>query len=97
MYYFYVLYSLKDERLYKGFTADVERRLIQHNTGKTTSTKNRRPFVLLYFEEYPEKLQATQREAWSKSLEGGAALKQLLIDKGLLQANGKLNDAGSGG
>jgi len=50
MYYFYVLYSLKDQKLYKGFSTDVYKRLARHNNGATKSTKHRRPFVLIYFE-----------------------------------------------
>ncbi|MCR9099664.1 MAG: hypothetical protein NXI25_06905, partial [bacterium] len=47
----------------------------QHNAGATRSTKHRRPFILLYFEEYADQLTALSRERWSKSLEGGAAKK----------------------
>ena len=91
MHYFYVLYSLKDNRLYKGCTSDLPKRLLQHNAGRTPSTKHRRPLILLYFEYYAEKRQATKREAWSKTMEGGAELKQLLVDKNLLLPNGHLN------
>jgi predicted GIY-YIG superfamily endonuclease len=35
MFYFYVLYSLKDNRLYKGATSNLLRRLQQHNAGAT--------------------------------------------------------------
>ena len=97
MYYFYVLYSLKDGRLYKGCTSNLLQRIQQHNAGRTPSTKYRRPLILLYFEEYEEKKEATQREAWSKSLEGGSALKELLIKKSLLTIKGQLNDQRSAG
>jgi len=33
-----------------------------HNSGKVKSTKNRRPFVLVYYEAYAHKLDATKRE-----------------------------------
>ncbi|MCR9102446.1 MAG: GIY-YIG nuclease family protein, partial [bacterium] len=58
MHYFYVLYSLKDNRLYKGSTSNLLRRVEQHNAGATRSTKHRRPFILLYFEEYADQLTA---------------------------------------
>ena len=90
MFYFYVLYSLKDNRLYKGSSADLPKRILQHNAGMTNSTKNRRPLILLYLEIYDEKSEALARERWSKSLEGGAALKQLLKEKRLLNDKGKL-------
>lgn len=35
MHYFYVLYSLKDNRLYKGATSNLLQRLQQHNAEAT--------------------------------------------------------------
>lgn len=96
MYYFYVLYSLKDGHLYKGTTEDLTRRLKQHNAGRTPSTKRRRPLILLYFEVYEDKESAMQREKRSKSLEGGVQLKELLMDNSLLDKHGKLNDKSRG-
>jgi putative endonuclease len=78
MFYFYVLYSLKDEKLYKGVSANLLKRILQHNAGMTTSTKHRRPFILLYFECYDTKAQALDRERWAKPVQGEAALQQLL-------------------
>ena len=91
MHFFYVLYSLKDGRLYKGYSSNLLNRIQQHNNGRTTSTKHRRPLILLYFEIFDNKKEATQREAWAKSLEGGSELRQLLIQKNLLNTKGKLN------
>ena len=33
MYHVYLLKSSKDQRLYVGYTSDVERRLREHNAG----------------------------------------------------------------
>jgi putative endonuclease len=87
MFYFYVLYSLKDNRLYKGSTSNLLRRVEQHNAGATRSTKHRRPFILLYFEEYADQLAALSRERWSKSLEGRAAKKRPFQRKSLQSIN----------
>jgi predicted GIY-YIG superfamily endonuclease len=47
-YFVYVLYSLKDKKLYIGQTdRDPEIRLKEHNKGDTPSTKGRKPFDLL--------------------------------------------------
>ena len=91
MYYFYVLYSQKDHRLYKGVTSDVNKRLEEHNSGRTRSTKHRRPFVMLHNEAYPDKISALKQEKWSKTLEGGARLKEKLIEMCLLDEGGKIN------
>ncbi len=92
MHYFYVLYSLKDGRLYKGYSSNLPQRVLQHEAGRTPSTKHRRPLILLYFEEYKDKSMALKRESWSKTLEGGAALRKILIEKSLLNSEGRIND-----
>jgi putative endonuclease len=60
-YSVYVLYSLRDGRLYIGSTADIARRLADHNRGKVKSTKHRRPFKLVYYEEFELKSAALIR------------------------------------
>jgi len=66
-YYVYVLKSLKDCKFYIGFSTNVARRLIAHNEGKNTSTRNRRPLELIYFEGYLNKMDALGRENFLKS------------------------------
>jgi putative endonuclease len=92
MYYFYVLYSLKDGKLYKGSTGQLLKRIEQHNNGQTKSTQKRRPLILLYYETYDNKKEAIRREYWSKTLEGGTALREILVEKSLLTEQGILND-----
>jgi putative endonuclease len=75
MYYMYILKSLKDEHLYYGSTNDLRRRLLEHNTGKVISTKNRRPFELRYYEAYSKEGEARKRESSLKK--DGRALAQL--------------------
>ena len=96
MYSFYVLYSLKDERLYKGYTSNMGQRLTKHNRGGSKSTKHRRPFVLIYAEQYLTKQDAISREQWSKTLEGGSELKEILVSKGILDSESKLKTYPSG-
>ena len=47
MFYIYILKSLKDNNLYIGRTNNLERRFREHNAGLVSSTKSRRPLVLL--------------------------------------------------
>lgn len=75
MFYVYVLISLKDQRLYTGFTTDLERRLKEHNQGQSEATKNRRPFKLIYYEAYLEEAEAERRERYLKGGNGRAQLK----------------------
>ena len=50
MFYSYVLESLKDKRWYTGSTNDLRKRFKEHNTGKSTYTKYRGPYELIYYE-----------------------------------------------
>lgn len=75
MFYVYILKSTIDKQLYFGYTNDLKRRFEEHNAGKTTSTKNRRPFVLMYYEAYHARVDAVRRERMLKL--GGKALGQL--------------------
>lgn len=67
MYYTYVLRSLKDEKLYIGWTDDLENRIRMHNNGKVISTAPRRPFKVIYFEACEDKVKAIAREKYFKS------------------------------
>lgn len=70
MYTVYILLSEKDNKRYIGFTDNLERRLIEHNSGKVKSTKNRRPLKVIYTEEYSSKTEALRREKQIKSKKG---------------------------
>jgi len=48
--------------LYIGQTNDLKRRLIEHNSGSNFSTKNRRPFELIYYEAYLSRQDTVIRE-----------------------------------
>src|SRR3989338_2935618 len=61
-YKVYILKSLIDNKRYIGSTNDLPRRLIQHNSGQVTSTKNRRPLVVIYTEDYGDEKPARIRE-----------------------------------
>ncbi|MEI6296036.1 MAG: GIY-YIG nuclease family protein [bacterium] len=47
MFYIYIIQSDKDKGLYIGRTNNLERRLSEHNNGRVSSTKSRRPFKIL--------------------------------------------------
>ena len=71
----YLLISEKDKKTYLGSTDNIERRLIEHNAGKTLSTRNRRPFKLIYKEELNSLIEARTREKYLKSRKGRRGLK----------------------
>jgi putative endonuclease len=62
MCYLYILKSEKDLGYYIGSTNTVDKRIREHNLGKTKSIKHRIPFMLIYLEEYLTKTKARKRE-----------------------------------
>jgi putative endonuclease len=77
-YYTYVLKSERDEHLYIGSTANLSKRVKEHNNGKVRSTKSRRPLTLAYYEEFEDKTSARKREILLKSGQGRLCLKNRL-------------------
>lgn len=78
MYYTYILQSKRTGRYYIGSTADVERRVREHNSGKTKSTKGRGPFVVVYTKTFQTKGEAYKHEMEIKRYKGGRSFKKLL-------------------
>ncbi|MBS3946272.1 MAG: GIY-YIG nuclease family protein [Melioribacter sp.] len=70
MFTVYILRSLKDNKRYIGFTDNLDRRVSEHNSGRVTSTKNRRPLILIYTEQFEGKNEAMKREKFFKSHQG---------------------------
>ena len=62
MYIVYILYSKKLSRYYIGYTADLERRLLEHNTGVSTYTSKANDWVLRYQESFLTREAAHKRE-----------------------------------
>jgi putative endonuclease len=75
MHYVYILQSLKDGNLYTGYTADLRRRIEEHNNKAQRSTHNRAPFRLIYYEGCTSKEDALAREKYLKSGRGKKYIK----------------------
>lgn len=78
MYFTYVLKSEKDGKLYTGFTKDLKLRFEQHQKGLVSSTKSRRPLILIYFEACLNQEDATKREKYLKTHYGKMFIKKRL-------------------
>jgi len=77
-YYVYVLQSLKDNQWYTGYTPDLRKRIKIHEDGLVESTRNRRPFKLIYFEGCLNQQDATRREKYIKSGNGKIYIRNRL-------------------
>jgi len=62
VYYVYCIRSEKNGRVYTGFTENLKQRFKDHNSGKSSYTKNNRPYKLVYYEAYHSSDDARKRE-----------------------------------
>ena len=69
--FLYLIQSKKDFSFYIGITDNLQRRLLEHNKGLSRSTKNKKPWVLIYIEWYRSKKDALAREKMLKKHKGG--------------------------
>ncbi|MEK7154101.1 MAG: GIY-YIG nuclease family protein [Patescibacteria group bacterium] len=77
-YYVYVLKSKKDNKFYTGYTKNLKLRFEQHRAGLVESTRDKRPFVLVYFEGCRNQQDATHREKYLKTFYGKMFIKNRL-------------------
>jgi len=75
MHFVYILKSLKDNKIYTGYTNNLEQRIEEHISGKVKSTSSRLPLKLVYYEAYLTKKGAQARERY---LKGGGKAKDTL-------------------
>ncbi len=78
MFYVYILQSQKDKKFYIGFTTNLKKRLKDHASGGTKSTKSRRPFKLIYYEAHISERDARRQERYFKTQKGKSTLRQML-------------------
>ncbi len=78
MYCVYVLRSQKDNLFYTGFTADLNKRIEEHNNKSQFATRQRIPFQLVYYEGCLNKKDAIIRERYLKSGMGKKYIKNRL-------------------
>ncbi len=66
MYYVYLLVNKQGQR-YLGYTADLRRRIKEHNQQGKSWTQQRAPWKLVYYEAYLKEAQARAREKQLKA------------------------------
>ena len=70
-----------NSRYYVGSCHNPQKRLQQHNAGRTASTKPFRPWVLIYTETYNTNSEALKRELQIKKMKSRKYI-QSLIEQG---------------
>ena len=77
MYFVYVLFSTKLNKRYIGSTSNIDKRLRQHNAGKSRFKKGGIPWELIYKESFLTLSEARKRELFIKSGSGRKYLNQI--------------------
>jgi putative endonuclease len=78
LFYVYILQSNLDTSLYIGNTKNLQERLLRHNQGRSPYTKSKRPWTLVYTEEFTSKATAMKREKALESLHRKDLLMKLI-------------------
>lgn len=82
MFTVYVLYSKTYDKLYIGYTSNIQQRLLSHNLLATKGwTIKYRPWQLIYTEEFNSKTEAIDREKQLKSGKGREFIRNKILKK----------------
>jgi putative endonuclease len=74
----YILYSSKIDKYYIGSTENLEKRLENHNLGKSTFTSRGIPWLLVYFEEFSNRSDSLKREKEIKNKKSRKYIEYLI-------------------
>lgn len=81
-YTVYVLYSSKFDKIYIGYSSNLEQRVLSHNQLATKGwTVKFRPWEVVYAEEYADKPSAMKREKELKSSRGRDFIRTKILKK----------------
>jgi putative endonuclease len=78
MYYVYILKSKADNTYYVGQTKNLDKRINRHNSGGSIYTKLRKPWAMVYFEEYSDSASAKRREREIKSWKSRKLIEEMI-------------------
>ena len=81
MNYVYILKSEKNGSYYIGSTNNLERRLMEHNSGKTRSLKYLRPLQLVFKKEYKTLIETRKIERKLKKFKNRNIIEMIIKDK----------------
>ena len=90
-HYIYLIQSKKTGQLYKGYTTDLKKRLVEHNRGLNFSTKTQKPWEIIHYEAYLDERDAKRREKYLKTSQGMRLLQRMLKEYFYSQKVEKLN------
>ena len=77
-FYVYVLRSINKNFIYVGITANLKKRVFEHNNKEELSTKHYAPFELIFYEAYRNEKDAKRREEYFKTTKGKVTLRTMM-------------------
>ena len=80
MSFVYILKSEKNGRYYIGSTDNLDRRIIEHNSGKTHSLKYLVPLRIVFHQKFTDNNEAKQMEQKLKRIKSRKILEQTISD-----------------
>ena len=81
MYIVYVLRSTSTGKQYTGQTENLQRRLLEHESGLARYSRGRGPWEIVLTEKYATRAEAMRRETFLKSGQGRSFLKSILTGR----------------
>ena len=80
MFTVYVLQSVNFDKIYIGFTSDIENRIAAHNHPQNKGwTRSFMPWTIVYTETFAKKSDAMQREKQLKSFQGREFIRNNIL------------------
>lgn len=80
MYYVYILQSInRPEKVYRGYSKNLSVRLQEHNFGSCRYTAKYRPWKIIFYAVFTEKIKALKFEKYLKSSSGIAFARKRLV------------------
>ena len=80
----YIIQSIGYNRYYIGSTVDFERRLVEHNSGKTIATKNKGPWKFVFIKKYNTLVEARRLEYKLKRFKSRKIIERIIKDEEIL-------------
>ncbi|MGC9364202.1 MAG: GIY-YIG nuclease family protein [Fidelibacterota bacterium] len=74
----YILYSPSKDRYYIGQTGDLNRRLVEHNSGQSKSTRAGIPWQLVYRCQFDNRRAAVHYESYLKRMKSRRFIEELI-------------------
>jgi len=78
MYYVYILWSKADQKFCIGYTADLERRMHEHDKRKVYFSLRMAEPKLIFYEAFLSKEDAQRRERYFKTAKGKKTLRLMV-------------------